>query len=97
MNTVLIHKKGDDVGVAVRDIESGEEVAATHMDDGNVVSVKALDAIPLGHKIALRSIPSGDTVIEYGEQIGVATSAVSRGQHVHIQNLKSARWSLSTR
>ncbi|MEW5935370.1 MAG: SAF domain-containing protein, partial [Bacillota bacterium] len=31
-------------------------------------------------------------VIKYGVAIGVAERAIAPGEHVHVHNLKSARW-----
>jgi (2R)-sulfolactate sulfo-lyase subunit alpha len=54
--------------------------------------MKAQQAIPLGHKIALSDIAPGDPVIKYDESIGNASKAIKKGQHVHTHNLKTARW-----
>lgn len=50
------------------------------------------DAVPLGHKVALRDAASGDEVVEYGIAIGAATQDIRAGQHVHVHNLKGLRW-----
>jgi altronate dehydratase small subunit len=33
----------------------------------------------------------GDSIIKYGEVIGVATREIAPGQHVHVHNLESRR------
>ncbi len=91
-NRFLVHRSGDSVGVAVEDIASDEIAHGVVQEDGNIVEVRAIDPIPLGHKIALRDIEAGGQVIKYGVPIGVATRPIKAGQHVHIHNLKSARW-----
>lgn len=58
---------------------------------GNIGSVRALDAIPYGHKIALCEIPSGEEIVKYGEVIGVAVKDIQKGNHVHVHNLDSLR------
>ena len=88
----LVHAKQDLVGVAVADISKGEEVEGVFMDGGGSVAVKSQDDVPLGHKIALAEIKPGETVVEDGEQIGVATDAIPKGGHVHVHNIKSLRW-----
>ena len=88
----LVHARRDQVGVAVADILKGEEVEGTFMDDGSKVTVKSQDEVPLGHKIALMEIGKGQKVIEYGEEIGVATAGIPKGSHVHVHNIKSMRW-----
>ncbi len=88
----LVHKRGDDVGVAVTDIERGEHVRGIFMDDDSVVDVAALDDVPLGHKIAINILAPGAKVLEYGIPIGNATQPLEPGTYVHTHNLKSARW-----
>jgi altronate dehydratase len=44
-------------------------------------------AIPGGHKVALRSVPRGEAVLRYGQIIGFATSDIEPGAHVHTHNL----------
>ena len=88
----LIHAHSDFVAVATDDIAKDEEIVAVFMDDGKEISVRGREAIPLGHKIALRNVKEGDKVIEYGEIIGKATQNIATGDHVHIHNLKSLRW-----
>ena len=94
MAKFLIHAEQDQVGVATQDIQRSENVEGVYMDNGKKISVLCKDDIPLGHKIALVNMRKGDRVIEYGEQIGVATQDVAQGSHVHTHNIKSLRWSL---
>jgi (2R)-sulfolactate sulfo-lyase subunit alpha len=88
----LIHTKQDSVGVAVYDIREGEEVEGVFMDDLSEIPIKSKSTIPLGHKIALLDIKKEQKVIEYGEQIGIATQDIAKGSHVHVHNIKSLRW-----
>ena len=52
----------------------------------------ALADIPLGHKIALKDLAEGETVLKYGHDIGKAVAAVKAGDHVHVHNMKTKRW-----
>ncbi len=88
----LIHTKKDYVGVAVDDIKREEDVEGVYMDDNTRISIKAMDDIPLGHKIALVDIKKGSKVIEYGEPVALATADIRKGEHVHVHNVKSLRW-----
>ena len=63
------------------------------MGTGKTLRLKAKQAIPLGHKIALGEIAAGDKIVKYDENIGKASRAVQKGQHVHTHNLKTERWS----
>src|SRR5436305_3401525 len=76
--------KADNVGVALRDIETSEMARAI---DGT--SVLAREAIPLGHKIALQPIAAGAAIIRFGMPVGLATAAISAGQLLHVHNVRS--------
>jgi (2R)-sulfolactate sulfo-lyase subunit alpha len=88
----LIHKRGDHVGVAVVDIDPGERVQGVFMDDDSTIDVEALDAVPLGHKIAIVALEPEASVLEYGIPIGKAPTGFAAGAHVHTHNIRSARW-----
>ena len=87
----LIHNEGDAVAVAVQDVEPGAR-EAVYMDSDRAVTVQATEPIPLGHKVALVDLGEGVEVIEYGVRIGVTRQPVRAGQHVHVHNIRSARW-----
>jgi altronate hydrolase len=69
----------DDVVIACQEILPGIFLP----EEG--VTVK--HAIPAGHKIAVRSIATGEPVRRYNQIIGFATKPISAGEHVHVQNL----------
>ena len=88
----LMHDAVDDVAVVVADIAAGAEVRAVTLEGEEVGLIKAVEAIPLGHKIAVRDMAQGKEVIKYGRPIGRATQSIAQGSHVHTQNVKSIRW-----
>jgi (2R)-sulfolactate sulfo-lyase subunit alpha len=88
----LVHEKADTVGVATVDIRAGEVAKGLYMDTQEPAEVKALKEIPLGHKISLKELKEGDTVIKYGHDIGKVVAGIKVGDHVHIHNLKTKRW-----
>jgi len=88
----LMHEAEDAVAVVVTDVSAGTEVTAVTLEGKEVARVKATGDIPLGHKIAVRDIASGEEVIKYGRSIGKATTGIKTGDHVHTQNIKSVRW-----
>lgn len=92
MRHFLVHETRDNVGVAVVDIEAGHAVTGTSLDNGHALQITAREAIPLGHKLALKDLKVGDTVIKYGEDIGKVVASIRAGEHVHIHNLKTKRW-----
>jgi altronate hydrolase len=77
---LLVHIHPDDnVAVAPHAIASGTR-------EGDLLFA----AIPAGHKAALRRIPPGEPVIKYGFPIGLATTEIAPGEHVHVHNVRSA-------
>jgi (2R)-sulfolactate sulfo-lyase subunit alpha len=89
----IAHKKGDAVAVAVADLSPGDRIMARILDGTQPVTVTVRDPIPLGHKIALVELGTGQDVIEYGERIGRTTQSIPAGAHVHVHNVTSVRWS----
>jgi (2R)-sulfolactate sulfo-lyase subunit alpha len=92
MRQFLVHDVRDNVGVAVVDIDAGQAVTGASLDNGGGFHITAHDAIPLGHKLALKDLNVGDTVIKYGEDIGKVVANIHAGDHVHVHNLKTKRW-----
>ena len=89
----IVHDKADAVGVVVvEDMQPGKDATGWIMETDETITVKALDAVPLGHKIALRDIKAGETVLKYGNDVGRAVADVPKGRHVHVHNLKTKRW-----
>ena len=95
-NSILIHMPKDDVGVAVADLKSGEEIGIVTLEGESIGSIKLIGDIPLGHKVAMRDLPAEKNVIEYGREIGYALSPIHAGEHVHIHNIRSLRWAGKT-
>ena len=89
---ILIHDVKDDVGVAVRDLATGEEVGVSSLEGEFVTTVRLVTDVPLGHKVAMRELALDHKVIEYARPIGKASAAIPAGAHVHVHNIKSLRW-----
>ena len=92
MTRFIVHEKEDSVGVAVTEIKAGETVEGWVMGDDSTISLVAKSDIPLGHKIALSDIAAGSSVMKYHVPIGKVAAPISKGEHVHIHNLKTVRW-----
>ncbi len=89
----IVHDKDDTVGVVVVEtVKAGETLTGWVLADDSTIKIKALDAVPLGHKIALKDIKKGETVLKYGHDIGMASAAIGKGKHAHIHNMKTKRW-----
>ena len=85
MNAVLVISRRDNVATALEPIEAGRAITVNDM------TVVAVEAIPRGHKIALRAIRAQDAVIKYGSPIGTASCDIAPGDHVHTHNVASTR------
>jgi (2R)-sulfolactate sulfo-lyase subunit alpha len=89
----IVHDKTDTVGVVVvEDVKPGQELTGWLMETDETIGLKALDAVPLGHKIALKDIRPDDTVLKYGNDVGRAVKDIGKGRHVHVHNMKTKRW-----
>lgn len=82
---VLRLKDDDDVAVALRPLAPGDKVWF------GPVSIKVVDAIPSGHKIAMHPIDARALIHKYGQMIGRASVAIAPGQHVHVHNVEGVR------
>ena len=87
MSSEIIHRihPQDNVAVALVDLIAGAVIPS---DSG---PIELTEPIAFGHKLALADIPSGAPVVKYGEQIGLASRDIRRGQHVHVHNVASTR------
>ena len=89
----LVHSPKDNVGVVVvEDLKAGTDMLGVITETDTTIRVKARHDIPIGHKVALKDLKSGDTAIKYGEDIGKFVADVAKGGHVHVHNLKTKRW-----
>jgi len=80
---LLLLSDKDNVCVAVAAIEAGERV----LFNGKPIEVR--NPVPMGHKIAVRPIAEGETIVKYGAPIGSAACVIAIGEYVHTHNLKS--------
>ncbi len=89
----LVHDPEDTVGVVVvEDVEAGQELSGWVMATDDTITLNALDAVPLGHKVTLKDISDGETILKYGHDIGKAVATIAKGAHAHVHNVKTKRW-----
>jgi len=89
----VVHEPGDGVGVVVVEgVKAGDDLIGWVMDGDLTLSMKSESDIPIGHKISLNDFKSGDTVMKYGVDIGKVVAPIKKGEHLHVQNVKTKRW-----
>ncbi|HSN19569.1 MAG TPA: UxaA family hydrolase [Usitatibacter sp.] len=89
----VVHDENDSVGVVVVEgVKAGQKLSGWIMDQDKSLEVTAKSDIPIGHKLAIKPIASGATVIKYGTDIGKAIAPIQVGEHTHVQNLRTKRW-----
>ena len=80
----------DDVAAVLDTVAAGGIVTVTLGASGETVTEVAVrQEIPFGHKLAVRDINEGKPVHRYGFPIGIATTAIEQGEHVHSHNMRS--------
>ena len=89
----VLHDARDTVAVVVVEgVKAGTAMTGWVMDDDRMINVQALQDIPIGHKVALADIATGDTVLKYGIDMGKVVAPIKKGEHAHVQNIKTKRW-----
>ncbi|WP_261133497.1 UxaA family hydrolase [Bacillus sp. Marseille-Q3570] len=85
----LMMKPIDNVAVVLAPLKAGATVAIGNQ--GEALSITLKEDIEFGHKFAVKTIQQGEDVRKYGEVIGVASSDIQIGEHVHIHNVEGKR------
>lgn len=89
----VVHEEGDSVGtVVVEGVKAGASLTGWIMEQDLTVEMTTRSDIPIGHKIALAPLEVGATVIKYGVDIGKVVAPIQKGEHLHVQNVKTKRW-----
>jgi altronate dehydratase small subunit len=84
---VQIHPD-DNVVTLVEDALPGD--AVQYMAPQGPQEITVVDAVPMGHKVAVDDIAPGQRVLKYREPIGTSSRMIRKGQHVHAHNVESA-------
>jgi altronate hydrolase len=77
---ILLHER-DNVAIARVPLPAGQRVRLRNAE------VVLQEAIPGGHKLALRTVEAGEPLFRYGEAIGRASRRIEAGAHVHTHNI----------
>lgn len=79
----IVVNPNDNVAVVKKPFPGGLEIV---LDSGRTVVVK--DAVPPGHRFAIRNIPAGELVLQYGQPIGTSLG-ILKGEWVSQQNMSN--------
>jgi altronate hydrolase len=82
--TIRLNKK-DNVVVALQDLDLGD-----YLDSENL---NVSGSIPAGHKVASCRIKKGEYILKYGQIVGVASTEINAGKHVHTHNVDMSEFS----
>ena len=89
----VLHDARDTVAVVVVEgVTAGTAMTGWIMDEDKTIEMRARQDIPIGHKVALRDMAPGDTVLKYGIDMGKVVAPIQAGDHAHVQNIKTKRW-----
>jgi (2R)-sulfolactate sulfo-lyase subunit alpha len=89
----VLHDAKDTVAVVVVEgVQAGTQLTGWVMDDDSSIQLQARQDIPIGHKVALKDMAVGDTVLKYGIDMGRVVAPIKAGEHAHVQNIKTKRW-----
>ncbi len=82
-NRLLRLSEQDNIAVLIQSVSKGDRLWL----EGRELVMPA--DIGLGHKLALKALTAGETIVKYGAPIGSATADIAFGAHVHNHNIKS--------
>ena len=89
----VLHDPRDSVAVVVvENVRAGMQLTGLILDEDRTIELPCTQDIPIGHKVALRDMAVGDTVIKYGVDIGKVVQPIRKGEHAHVHNIKTKRW-----
>lgn len=84
MSDILILHASDNVAIALAPLEEGKTI---ELEGASVVLSQNIDVM---HKVAVKPIAKGESILKYGQPIGVAAVDIAAGQHVHAHNIEAA-------
>ena len=90
MQAILL-APNDNVAAAIDAVVAAAPVAVALNSSGETVfDISSRQGIPFGHKIAVKDLAKGSSIIRYGYPIGIATADIKQGDLVHSHNMRSA-------
>ena len=83
VDAIYLHPD-DNIGVAARNLKAGEVISLASQE------ITLQEDIPTGHKFAMGSLATEESIFKYGQAIGITTDAIGPGHWVHTHNLANA-------
>ena len=80
-NAAVRLNDSDNVAVARVPLSPGLRLSVS----GICITVR--DAVPAGHKVALKHIDRGERITRWGQMMGRASEVIEPGRHVHVHNV----------
>ena len=89
----VLHNPDDSVAVVVVEgVKAGATLTGLILDEDRTITLPCVQDIPLGHKVALKDMGVGDTVLKCGIDGGKVVQPIRKGEHAHVHNIKTKRW-----
>lgn len=88
-NAVIHLHESDNIAIARVPLAAGQSITVEYR------SIMLEDAIPIGHKVAIRAIAAGEPIVRYGQMMGRARTRIEAGQHAHTHNVAFEELSLN--
>ena len=77
----VLHDPHDSVAVVVvENLKAGTRLTGLILDEDRTIELTCRQDIPIGHKVALKDLSVGDTVIKYGVDIGKVVQPIRQGE-----------------
>jgi altronate hydrolase len=80
-NSAIHLNAKDNVAVARVPLAEGQDLKVGE------TAFRVRNAVPAGHKVALKNIAKGETIYRYGQVIGRAKTDIAQGEHMHVHNV----------
>jgi altronate dehydratase len=84
MKDFLVLSESDNIAVVI----NSEGIKRDAVLELSGTKIKLIEDINYGHKFSLRNLEKGESIIKYGQVIGIATKKISVGEHVHVHNIE---------
>jgi len=88
MTRAIVIHAADNVATLIDPARPGDKC---HLQGAVDSMISIVSDVPYGHKVAIRALQAGEPVMKYNKPIGIVTSDVAVGEHIHVHNMGSSR------